>query len=300
MIELEMPGGVEGSADGKNTGMSERGSSYYGVFSDCPRKFFLKHRAKVKGRGAAAPALGSLVHEMLAYTWARKKGEDVPPLEETVARVVAEKEIPEDDVQLAYDIHSHYLTHPVGRTWRPIAVEKEYRMALVPQADGSVTWEEYDVRKASARGQTPTVGSHILYTARIDLVVENPDGKVDFVDHKTSWKVGPTLFLMYALSLQFAGQRCLGLFHLGQRFRDTWISGIATRTGRKIETRPAEPAPRFAEDFSRKVVSLAIRIAEYDRLCGMNERLWDPAMSISVCYPKFGLCEYASRCMTGR
>lgn len=299
MITLN-PDAKSGSAGtSPDTGPSEAGHSYYGAARRCLRLFTLKYRSSYPEPPFRGPALGSLVHGMLAWHYDNKRGHAQGTLNETVEAVAEERKVAREDVDLAREVYAYYITSPIGRTWKPLAVEQEYRMAFVPREDGTIDWCKYDETKAPKKGEDIRPGHHILYTAREDLTVEDEYGKIHFVDHKTAFRITKDSPLTYGLSGQVAGLRCLGPFHYGDRFGEVLLSFIQTRTGMDIRTVKAPSGPRATEDYPRLIISTAMTIAMWDRLAGENIRAWPMALHEQVCLSKWGACGYSDYCLNG-
>lgn len=291
-----------------DTGPSGFGWSFYGTFRVCPRKFALKYRfpgycpVEIK----PAPALGSLLHAILAHYYAARTGQPQPPLADVVRRTAQERGVPPENVQLAIELATHYVQEFGGRGWAVLFVERLLACTFTLQPDGRVVTAACDPAQLPPWPTAIAPGVPVPYTARADLGVREGPTAAWIVDHKTASHVVESTFWRYASSGQFAGLQILGGLHV-PGFVGTKITGVQTggagakrnaNAARKVVTRPTPAAPGLVEDFPLLVVTTAAQIAWLDSWAGRNPRLWPATASDFVC-GSYGGCDYASYCRRG-
>lgn len=142
-----------------------------------------------------------------------------------------------------------------------------------------------------------------LYTARIDLEVEDAAGKVWFYDHKIVSKLETKTFSRYALSGQFLGQTYLGRQAYGDRFAGIRLNILAV--GNRFERAVIDPAPWMLERFPEVVKQANEMIATIDMATKVAEERDQPlpffgATTTEVsCMTPYGPCDAFELCRWG-
>jgi hypothetical protein len=253
-------------------------------FNECPQKFSFAHNLKV-ARVAKEPLVkGSLLHVGLAQHYARswceyndEKPESFMRPHEAM-RVVSEK--PEhapigpkvlNDVCTTLDQYrAYYLRESV----RPLHVEEVFETEI----------------------------QGYKYTQRIDLVYADPQGRVWFVDHKTTGKMEQKTILGYGMSGQILGMRLLGQRHFGKDFGGVKLNMIVWgQSGKSASFHRIDPEPApFAQSQFENVVAGARRRIDELRADGRGPWEWPKALSEQTCVGRYGACEFYEQCRWGQ
>lgn len=157
------------------SGASSRGSHQLLAAATCERKYAFRHVFNLKiVHEPPWRAIGSAVHEALAWYYASMLPEERRPavwapdnLEQLVMQ--ASRDVPET-YQNAMDVFRYYTQHFSADSWKPVAVEEEYRASLRQLDPDNCTGDSEDDE---------------VVTCRSDLVVEI-NGGLYIVDHKCS------------------------------------------------------------------------------------------------------------------
>ena len=162
-----------------NAGPSERGWHGFETAARCPRLYAWQKVEGIQFPYTDPLVRGSLFHMGLAHYYAQKKEEAEGRDPEfyyspsDAVRLLAEKEAEKSDPNIAalwtvaapeiIEVVDDYIRHYKHCRWKVIDVEKEMR-ANIPLGD-----------------------STFLFTQRVDLIVEETDGRIWFVDHKSAY-----------------------------------------------------------------------------------------------------------------
>lgn len=284
-----------------DTGASGRGWSFYSVFLKCPRLFFYRYRdtQRFEEAGGGARGLGSAVHALMAWHYTARQGIDVPPVEDVLAETVKVYQLDEKQEELLRDLYSHYALTYAAEIMRPIFTEQLFRIGFVPTGTPRIDVVPMDANSPMPAECRPQVGVPVPFTQRVDLGVEDEHGRVWYIDHKTTYRIGKGVFERYALSGQIHAMHWVGRVNEGPRFEGVQIAAIQTWRGRKIQRREPKAAPCLVEDFPRLIIDTADRIATADERYGTVARNWPTTSVETVCKSDYGFCDYADRCRLG-
>lgn len=267
-----------------DSGPSARGWSYYTTFLRCPMLFYWRHvyarRDALGWNDTTRPlARGTIFHVGLAHhyarMWATANGKDP-------AKILA----PQDAIdEMARRIG------PVGQEMLPVAsgMLDAYWRTYPTESFAVVSVEE---------PMSLTFGA-ALYTARVDLAVEE-GGKVFIYDTKTTAAIQATKTIRkYTLHGQFFGQHYLGRKYFGDRFGGVVVN-VIDEQGRCLRRRP-DPAPftlrHFPGIIERAHVAITARRAE----CGDDMERWalHACPDEQICVSPYGYCPAFELCRYG-
>jgi len=252
-------------------------------FNECPQKFSYRHNLKIVTPPKEPLVKGSIFHVGLAHhyarMWAAQNGEDPARFynPEEAMTLVAQK--PEsgayglanlDDLVRAYRAYdAYYATERV----KVLEVEEVFECEI---------------------GGEP-------YTQRLDMVYEDPQGRVWLVDHKTTGRMESKTALGYAMSGQILGMRHLGRLYYGERFAGVKLNMIVWGPGGKEKFARIDPEPApFAQSQFEQAVTFARDRVKALRESGIAPMAWPKAFSEQTCSHKYGLCEYYDTCKWGK
>ena len=266
-------------------GASPAGASRLEAFGRCPRLFAYKYRLGLFRGGSKAQGLGSLVHAALAQHYAQRGAAqpggivvdgrtftDPSALADWRA-AIEESDAERDEIRRAIDTVTGYLDHYKRDAFRVLHVEGLYSVEI----------------------PDPERGTVYPFTARVDLVTENPDGRVYFWDHKTTVRIESKHATAYSMSLQILGHRWLAQQAYGDRFGGYVLNMIQTTTPRY--ERPALlAAPALVRAFPATVVERERRIAD---LATTPPDSYPAAVSELTGVHRYGVCEAIERCCWG-
>lgn len=214
--------------------------------------------------------LGTAVHAALAAHYTRMLGTPVaPPLD--AARAVLLKHVaPASHHERAEAIVTAYLDKYQNDPFTPVSAEREYGVWFAAAEGGG-----------DGLG-VPTLGP-VPYTARLDLVLRAPSGKLWIVDYKTGARPTGASRLAYTLSMQFVGQVLIGQRTWGKDFGGLMIVEAKSRPPYKVVRVPISvPAPAL-RDFPRMIRDTAAEIAAYYAKCGTNPNLYPRVQDTTIC-----------------
>lgn len=263
-----------------NAGPSERGWHRIESAMRCPRLYAWEHSGLVERQISEPLARGSLIHVGLAHHYQRMKenqsGGDPEQwyTYEDAIQALAQVEsntspLWEKLVPLAVDVCSAYINNWLHESWRILEVEYELRAK---------------------------VSGKYLYTQRADLIVEDPDGKVWIVDHKTAYRIVSKTLRQYTLDGQFIGYQMFGRAKYGERFAGVILNRIKASPKYDFDRRPIEPAPAALKDFVPSLIEAERRIETWQ---GKEPREWPMTLTNQVCYGKYGQCDAYNLCRFG-
>lgn len=172
-------------------------------------------------------------------------------------------------------------------------------------------------------------GQKLIYTARVDFVCMDENGRITIPDTKTSGSVTTAAAKYYSRHGQFFGLELVGRESYGDRFDGARLNMVQTDGGR-FERPALKPRPWAIGNYRDRLIrmehtiaGLEIRTQEYwterrgvaladtgsPTLTPKQEALaakadltsytWPAADHELTCYSRYGLCEYAGACDWG-
>jgi RecB family exonuclease len=261
------------------TGPSPRGWHRLQLFLECPQRYAWNYLAGLKGINEDAPPLvkGSLVHLGLAQHYAqlreKQQGRDpklyFDPIE-AIDIMVEAKPHWKDHGELAKRVTEAYLVKWRNERFKVVAVEE----LLEAQIEG------------------------YRFTGRMDLVVEDSEGKIWIIDHKTTGRLQAQQRKFYSVSGQILGYQTLGKIHFGDRFGGMRLNMIQHGGDFKFERFNVDPAPKMMERWPSAVKDAEEGIQKLlDE--GRPADKWPIAPSELVCFHRYGPCNYIEQCKWG-
>ena len=261
------------------TGPSPRGWHRLQLFLECPQRYAWNYLAGLKGINEDAPPLvkGSLVHLGLAQHYAqlreKQQGRDpklyFDPIE-AIDIMIEAKPHWKDHGELAKRVTEAYLVKWRNERFKVVAVEE----LLEAQIEG------------------------YRFTGRMDLVVEDSEGKIWIIDHKTTGRLQAQQRKFYSVSGQILGYQTLGKIHFGDRFGGMRLNMIQHGGDFKFERFNVDPAPKMMERWPSAVKDAEEGIQKLlDE--GRPADKWPIAPSELVCFHRYGPCNYIEQCKWG-
>ena len=272
-----------------NAGPSERGWHGFETVARCPRLYAWQKVAGLQFPHTDPLGRGSLLHMGLAHYYVRKKEEAEGRNPETyyspavAIRILAEEEAGKADANTAalwtvaapeiMEVLDHYIEHYSYCGWKVVDVEKEMR-ADIPLGD-----------------------STFLFTQRVDLIVEETDGRIWFVDHKSAYRIVAKTLHQHILSGQFLGYQTFGRAKYGDRFAGVIINRVKLRAPFQYDRAPLEPAPHALKRFVPMLKTAEETIQKYK---GVPPEDWPAVYSDQICWGKYGRCSAFDLCQWGK
>lgn len=268
-----------------DSGPSPRGWSYYGTFLRCPMLFFWKYvypRARSLGFNDTTPPLarGTIFHVGRAHRdarqWARENGKDenrvlspIDAMNECARRIgpVGEERLP-----TVHAMFQAYCERYPYETFKIVAVE-----------------ELMTINFGGA-----------LYTARLDRVCQDRDGKIRIQDTKTTARLDSGTLRKYTNHGQFYGHYFLGRNFYGDAFGGVTVDMAGEDL--KFERKPPEPSPFMLRNFPALIETTHDRIEAARRQYGDDQDGWARLANPDeqTCYGKYGVCSCLELCRWGR
>ena len=136
-------------------------------------------------------------------------------------------------------------------------------------------------------------------TGRLDLVIEDRQGRVYVIDHKGSAMVNDKQRQFYSMSGQMHAYRWLGAIAFGERLAGVRLN-LVQHTGKfKFIRVDCEPAPHMFARFPALVAETERSIAQLQsENRPVNE--WPMAMTELTCFHRYGKCRFAEQCKWGQ
>lgn len=262
-----------------DTGPSPFGWHRYETFMRCPQLYAWSHEAKAEeGETGRALALGSMIHVGLAHHYARlreeQQGRDPAAYYEPVAAVRALVEKREGDnayrehAGLAADVVRGYLARYGSERPEILHVEEVFTLDF----DGAPL------------------------TMRVDLVWRAKDGRVYFVDHKTTGRITTSHPRWYAMSGQFLAYRWAGRLAYGEQFGGAVCNLLQTDAKEITFARPQlAPVPGQLRKFP-EAIREAWRRLQAIKARNLPPSEWPAHPSEHTCWTRYGPCPAYSRC----
>mgnify|MGYP003627749133 FL=1 len=264
-----------------NAGPSERGWHRIESALRCPRLYAWEHSGQMERVLSEPLVRGSLIHIGLAHYYQRLKEtqtggnpDDWYPCEEAI-QILAQQEsaaspLWEKLVPLAIDVCTAYKNNWLRESWKILEVEFELRARIGEKK--------------------------YLYTQRADLIVEDLDGKVWIVDHKTAYRIVAKTLRQYTLDGQFLGYQMFGHAKYKEAFGGVILNRIKASPKYDFDRRSLEPSPAALRDFVPALLEAERRV---ESLEGKPPREWPMTVSNQVCYGKYGQCDAYNLCRFG-
>jgi len=265
-----------------DAGPSERGWHRVASILTCPRLSRLEIAGALPPLESVYLIRGSLLHVGLAHYYQRQKAvaANQDPDEwytpEQAVLKLAEQEGAEWqlEVDLVLAGLASYLRYWSQDDWIPLEIEYELR-ARIPH---------------------PVVkDERFLFTQRADLIVEDGEGRVWIVDHKTASRINQGSLDQYILSGQMVGYQHFGRAIYGDRFAGVILNRIKIYEPHEFDRRAVPPAPVATAGFVN-----TLKWAEYlDYTIPLDPEQAPMATRVSACYGKYGKCSAFDRCRFG-
>jgi len=267
-----------------DSGPSPRGWSYYSTFLRCPMLFFWKYVYADSKRLAfndTKPwlARGTLFHvgraHLDAQQWARENGKDenaiLGPIE--AMRVCADRigEFGQEKLPVVIEMFHAYRQRYPYESFAIVAVE-----------------ELLSIQFGDA-----------LYTARLDRVCRERNGKIYVHDTKTTSRLDSGAIRKYTLHGQFFGHFYLGRKHFGDAFGGVIVDMI-DENGQCVR-KPIDPAPFMLRKFPDLIQRTNDRIERAREMFGVDQEAWATLANPDeqTCSGKYGACSCLELCRWG-
>lgn len=286
------------------SGASSRGSHQLASVAQCPRKWMLRYRKRL--RPIAEPPFrmgGTLIHDAVAYHYAERliaAGKyDTPSwwtgesLDDVLVKAGAGHP---DLIQIAKEVYDAYPRYwedvaalNSGVPWEPVAVEEEWR-ATVGQIDPG--------------GDDTSLDDEVV-TCRTDLVARDVHtGDIIIVDHKTKsggWgESGRNRLPVWKSDGEYAisWQALLNLYIIRLNFPNETVRCF---TINRIKRQPPYDFDRHTLDISPRVYAAVPRtvramVAKEREVDGMIAAGAPPVPHLWSCFGRYGACDYLDLC----
>lgn len=266
------------------TGPSPRGWHRLQQFLECPQRYAWTYETGTHGKkddsGESEPLVrGSLIHlglaqhysQMREYQQGRNPELYYDPAE--AMRIVAEAR---------------------GGMW---ASEVENMIRCIEAYQQFWTHEDFKILHVEELFQGEFEGYPL--TGRLDLVVEDRQGRVWVIDHKGTGFLSDKQRQFYSMSGQMHAYRWLAAMQFGERLAGVRLNLIQHTKTFKFQRVDCEPAPHMFARFPQVVKETEEAIA---RLRSENRPVneWPMAMTELTCFHRYGRCQFADRCMWGK
>ena len=137
------------------------------------------------------------------------------------------------------------------------------------------------------------------FTGRLDLVVEDSQGRVWVFDHKTTGRIDKRQSVFYSVSGQLLGYTWLARKAYGERFAGLRINLIQNSSADYKYERPRlQPTPHLSLRFVPTIIETEQRIEALDA-SGRPYDEWPVAMNEMTCYGRYGPCDHMEKCQWG-
>jgi hypothetical protein len=269
------------------TGPSARGWHRIGQFLECPTKYARKYEGGEGGGGHSSPekeesvplTRGSIIHLGLAQHYSRmrevQQGRD-PDLYYT----------PSEAIEI--------VCAAKGEAWLR---EKDDCLGCLDAYFDNYRNEEFKVLRVEELMEG-TFHGHRL-TGRLDLVIEDRQGRIFVVDHKSTAFASPKQRTFYSVSGQMHAYRWLASGVYGERLAGMRINLVQHTKPYKFQRFDLDPAPHMFSNFPRIIKEAEETISRY-KAEGRAPEEWPMAISELTCFHRYGACEYLEKCKWGR
>lgn len=310
-----------------DAGRSERGWSRIGNFFKCPQLFAYQERIGLQLIPASALTRGSMGHVTQAHQHAIWGCQQGGCFVDDVYHTDAEAFMAPEDAVIEwcdrYGGHEHldrmmetfrrYMaTHPEP-PGRIVAVEYPISAVLgeVKGQWGLWVYDEHEGTLISRQTQTPITvtplnvpghedhGKPITMTRRLDLVVEDRQGRLWIWDHKNQANVQPNRSVdAYAIDGGFAAFRIMGK-QAWPNFAGLMLNLIQTQSPWRVARPTVPPTPGRDRHFAQMLWRAEHQLAALD-VEKLSPWEWPKAMHETTCYGRYGSCGATRFCFYGK
>jgi len=264
-----------------DAGPSERGWHRIENMLRCPRLYALRAIDQIPFSISSPLVNGSLIHVALAHHYQRmwEKQNDGDPdkwlTPEDAVAALARKNNDESSLWVAaipqiVEAYQSYRNNWHGEDWKVISVEEQQRARVGEKKH--------------------------LYTQRADLIVEDPNERVWFVDHKSCYRITSKTLRQHILDGQFLGYQMFGRARFGERFAGVLVNRIKLSPPFDFDRRSIEPAPYALKNFVRTILYAEGQIEEY----GDDSSNYPMVLNNQTCFGKYGQCSAYDLCRFGK
>ena len=265
-----------------NTGPSLSGWHRLQNVLECPQKYSYRYNLGIE---ASIPAValmrGSLAHLGLAHHYLRKQLEDngedkdqwLNPYDAMRLQSDNEPEYKEvlTDIEDAVEAYQRHWK-VIDQKWKVLEVEKQAYSAI------------------------PDKNKVHLLTGRFDMVLENENGDVYIVDHKTTSRLTNNHEKYYSMSGQLLGYEYMARHIYGDRLKGVMLNLIQIRPPYKFKRLILHPRPNLSAQFEQTVIDAENLISLYSTRDPMH---YPKAMNELTCFHRYGACDYIDLCKFG-
>ena len=266
------------------TGPSPRGWSRLQSILECPQKYAYRYEFGEQGykncriyTESAALIKGTLMHLILAHYYSHQKAKQEGTTCDLAAPHIAVELSAiqhgpnwEQHIETVQDCFDEYLSHWRDDSFKVVAVEQ---LAYVK------------------------IQGHLL-TGRFDLVVEDSEGSIWIIDHKTTSRLSSSQRKYYGVSGQLIGYQYIGREIFGDKFAGLLLNQIQHKPPRKFARVPLPPAPNLMQRFPQIVVDAEERIAHL-QATRPDKTNWPMVANELGCFSRYGACKFLDTCRWG-
>lgn len=268
-----------------DAGPSEHGWHALESFLKCPQLYSYKYNLAVDFPPSDPLVKGSLVHVGLAHHYARKRALDSGGDPNQYYTPIEAMELVSAKPEWKGLGHKHLADCVAAVT----AYQAYYGV------------EKFKVLHVEEQFEALIKGKY-KFTARFDLVVEEPDGKVYVWDSKTSYKISSTTVERYTLSGQFLSMATFGHTLWQKNFggvRINFVGMIPDKSGKYNFVRVTpDPAPAMLRRFPQIIEDAELGIRKLEAsLRPFTE--WPVVANEQVCMGPYGKCPAWDMCQFG-
>ena len=268
------------------TGPSPRGWHRLQLMLECPQKWSYRYNMDLEPAfPAAALTKGSMMHLALAHHYKRMQNKQQgKPENEWLDPVLAlhqscqEEPGNQEFLEMISEVYQQYTSRyrTEDLAWKIVAVEE---MAYTTVKDEKT-------------------GKEHLLTGRFDLVVEDRQGKIWVVDHKTTSRLSSAHAKFYAVSGQLLGYEYIARQIFGSQLGGIMLNLVQHTGSVKFERLKISPRPFMSSQFSQTVIDAETMIEDLTN-SGRDHMKWPKAMNELTCYTRYGACPYIDHCKYG-
>lgn len=272
------------------TGPSPRGWHRLQNMLECPQKYSYRYNLDMEASiPAAALMKGSLTHLGLAHHYLRKQLEDqgkskdewLNPFEAMRLKAQQEPEFGEvlSGIEDAVDAYQRFWKDQDQK----ITILEVEKLAYAVIAD------------PVAKNEDGTPKEYLL-TGRFDMVIEDEDGGVYVVDHKTTSRLTASHAKFYSMSGQLLGYEYMARRIYGDRLKGVILNLAQIRQPFKFRRIKLDPRPNLSAQFEQTVIDAESLITQYSNRDPMH---YPKAMNELTCFHRYGACDYMDTCKFG-
>ena len=247
----------------------------------CPRLYAWREIGGKKFKVSAPLVNGSLIHVALAHHYQRLKEKQTGGnpddwlLPEDAIVALAEKNADESPLWMSaipqiQDAYFAYRHNWHFEEWKVLDVEHQLKARLGEKKH--------------------------LYTQRADLIIEDANGRVWIVDHKSAYRLNSKTLRQHILDGQFIGYQLFGKARYGSKFAGVLVNRIKLSPPFDFDRRPLEPAPRALKYFVQVIEEGERKISLFE---GKPIEEWPMALNNQTCFGKYGQCDAYDLCRFG-